>query len=748
MPRYSSPGTCPPGSSSASSTSSSSSTDADSRFVPLSAVYERLRRLGERLHRQGGGSKKKGAGLGLWLTSKSFPVSSICPAGVVVLVYFKGKQWSSTGVHVSHSFCSHVDQSMRGSAQRPINPMEEPEPRDVAAERGSACKSPVAASSPLASRDLPLPSSETVAVPSPCSSRSPRPVLVVTVEEALFFLAGKNPHATGSSLVIFDSQTARQVHALDLLLALLKGRLPAATPRPSTAVQRFRERNARAGNEQSGCSCDRLAHLENATEDSVSPRRLPKLRGAQDESTQQNVGMMVERTLLGEGRLTGEPCITRREDRVRSTYREEVGTPPPPGFADQPHFTYQELQVYLQLKGLGLPIRNRHSSELAAAVRLCPIVVSSRFLSPSFPELCSPVDEISNFPTMSTLRSHSSSSGTEAGNSGQGEEERIHRTPGLAVHPEASPRSPWVILLERRHKRRTEFDEYPSPAGARAGSSPSRLPGLCLAMEEEDFSLSEVSVASDTGNDSCSHTLTDSDCGSEGEGVAPDLEELSISLAGPNKPNARHKSAGKSTPRQDGEDTMPATNRLPVLPVSPEATAAHVLLPHFGVLRASGVTVGSALSVTRSQRDTREQKCDSGRDYGASFTAPSSGGRFEEKSPSKRNKHSQIKNSRRSKIPKKCQPEVAQFREWRGIEHREVDSSAGGSGKEDEDDSELPDGGPHRKKKLCKIESKTNIGALVQETLQKDVPSLPLLVAPTSLDGGVTFLTAQQVMVL
>ncbi|KEP64659.1 UNVERIFIED_CONTAM: hypothetical protein HHA_306250 [Hammondia hammondi] len=748
MPRYSSSGTCPPGSSPASSASSSSFTDADSRFVPLSAVYERLRRLGERLHRQGGGSKKKGAGLGLWLTSRSFPVSSICPAGVVVLVYFKGKQWSNTGVHVSHSLCSHVDQSMKGSAQRHIKPVEEPEPAEVAAESGYACKPPVATSSPLASRDPPLPSSETAAVPSPCSSLSPPPVLVVTVEEALFFLARKDPHATGSSLVIFDSQTARQVHALDLLLALLKGRLPAAIPRQSNAVQHFRERNARVGNERIGCSCDGLAHLENATQDSLSPRRLPQLRGAQDECTHQSVGKVVERTLLGEGRLTGEQCSTRREDGVRSTYREEVGTPPPPGFADQSPFTYQELQVYLQLKGLGLPIRNRQSSELAAAVRLCPIVVSSRFLSPSFPELCSPVDEISHFLTMPMSSSHSSSSGTEAGNSCQGEEERIHRTPGLAVHPEDSPRSPWVILLERRHKRKTEFDEFPSLAGARAGSSPSRLPGLCHTMEEEDFSLSEVSVASDTGNDSCSHMLTDSDWGSEGEVVAPDLEELSVALTGPNKPRARHKSSGKTTTRQDGEDTMPATNRLPVLPVSPESTAAHVLIPHFGVLRASGVTTGTALPVTRSRRDTREHKCDNGRDYGASFTAPSSGGRFQEKTPSKRNKHSQIENSWRSKTQKNWQPEVVQFRECRGVEHREVDSPAGVSGKGDEDDSELPDGDPHRKKKLCKIESKTKIGALVQETLQKDVPSTALLVAPTSLDGGVTFLTVQEVMVL
>ncbi|CBZ51386.1 conserved hypothetical protein [Neospora caninum Liverpool] len=774
MSRHSFMCTCSSGSSSASSYTSSSPSHSRSTWaVPLSAVYAKLRREGERLHRQGGGSKKKSAGLGLWLAPKTLPASTNCPAGVVVLLYFKGKQWSNTGVHVSHSPCPQLRQSVRENYELRMPPLANSMPGEAAGSCDNTSTALALASSPQSSPVPPLSASEPATVPAPpacsCSAHSALPLLVLTVEEAFFFLAGKHPHAAGSPLVIFDAQTAQQLNAVDLLLVLVQ-RLPPPISQQSNSVQHFRQGAKTAGNDEIG-GCDRQIHLggkvvakrgrhsppqtpgyipsgEQATVVPTPHRRTPKWRGAQDECTDQT-GDNVERIPAGEERLIGEQRNIKLEDGSTFTSCEEAEMPSP-GVAAQLRLTYQELQVYLQLKSLGLPIRNSHSSELAAAVRLCPIEVSSRFLSPLFPDPRYSVG-ISHSPAPI---SHGSFSGNEGGKPSQREEGRMKRASDLAfrtVYEEPCQRSPWVLLLERRQSLTKEFDK--SPGAARAPHPPSRHLGFCLAMEEEDSSFSEAgSPAGGTGDDSCSDELTDSDCGSPGEMVVvSEVGESPTPLTGQNKRRDRQGSEGRTGIRQEAGDTTDGTGRLPVFPVSPEATAVPVLLSHFGSMSPSEATQSRALSVKRSRMCTREENDDGGtNDYVASFMTPTCGDDARETDPTKRNVESSERETslRSTGMQNSYDPKRVQLKEWSSVENREAGSPDCVSQKGTEEGKDLPDGDPHRDNELCKKASKTKTCVSGRESYQKELISTAILVAPTSVDGGVTFLMAQQMAVL
>ncbi|PFH32503.1 hypothetical protein BESB_018210 [Besnoitia besnoiti] len=597
---------------------SSASADRHARSdspVSLAEVYDALRRVGEHLHRQGGGSRKRSAGLGLWLSPGILPSSLRSPAGAVVLIYFKGRRWSSTGIHAALSLCPHHPPLRQGplNATRKATPplpsgndgapdasRAVDEPAELCSTSSSLRSSPASPSSPPPW--APHPDQAAAASPAcACAERRSLPLLVLTTEEAFFLLSGDSNRAEASTLVLFDAETARQLTVFDLLFLLLERRTEPPTTSQSDCLQQRQALAEAAGDERplpsaldseqvkaSGCrdskrrrgasASETPGHTPCAAREGGSPPRgrIPKCKQACDP---QQGPAEEEATQEGgaPGRRRSAPPF---EDGASSRVSQ---------FAESRPFTWQDLQVYLQLKSLGLPIRNREGASLARAIRRCPIHVSPRFLALSVADVGSPAglcqapsaDAVGSVPFLEIVRAGSA----------KAEARRVESAGGsakVASCAETRALAPWFLSFERKHQRRQPgADEAP-------GGGLENVPRVCQrarpsAPADADclWADSLLGAAADSADsESPCEACTESDWSlSEGEeSTGADLGERPAALMGPRTKRAAS-GEGLSAREPAGNSHGPlarCATVLPVFAVSPEAAAGPFLLSEFG----------------------------------------------------------------------------------------------------------------------------------------------------------------------
>ncbi|PHJ19622.1 hypothetical protein CSUI_006549 [Cystoisospora suis] len=386
-------------------------------LVSLGDVYEGLRREGEKLRLEAGGSRKKSVGLGMWLSLESLGASCRCNSsiltsvllpgeGIVILFYFKGKRWSSVGLHASHRV--------------PVKPCG-----GSYSSRG------------LGSPTLPVALARYVSVP----------LLILTVEEVLYCMQEcAGPSSAQLSLRIFDSVTARRLTLNDILSLLhprfLRPLLCCTALRAVSATLRRDSRRADNHTETHGqdeytrgqkkekretlrrtvpslpCTpstradaCASLTSPKKKTTDSPRAPSSPSEQGAErgfarhapftcskeashytstqapvDAATQQDTVQRPSHEGANSSFFTAScysACISSCPSYSPACSAGCLCRHVAGGLCCSPRLSFHELLVYLRLRRSGLRVQRRGLGALAAVIRLSPLFVSSRFMLPS-----------------------------------------------------------------------------------------------------------------------------------------------------------------------------------------------------------------------------------------------------------------------------------------------------------------------------------------------------------------------------